>query len=282
MKIDSIIFILLISLSANTCIASRNDTDQAYEFGVLPYLAPVRLESMYGPAVSEISRLLNRKVYLRTSTSSEKYFANLQQSAFDLAVVNPFDSVPAQEQFGYIAIAARSQHHCSIYTLPQSPIQQFDNLRRKVIGVASPRSPITFYTTRLLNQQDLRAGIDVELKPYPTTHACLHALIVGDISACGASTITADIFRHQRGIELRELAQCEEFPGMVFLVHSRLPVTERKLLRQTILNWSRTENGITLLNTIGPHTRFVSYSPENFKNIRIHYEEWKAIDSATP
>jgi ABC-type phosphate/phosphonate transport system substrate-binding protein len=282
MKIDSIIFILLINLSANTCIASGNGTDQAYEFGVLPYLAPVRLENRYGPVVSEISRLLNRKVYLRTSTSSEKYFANLQQTAFDLAVVNPFDSVPAQEQFGYIAIAARPQHHCSIYTLPLSPIQQLDHLRQTVIGVASPRSPITFYTARLLNQHDLRTGIDVELKPFPTTHACLHALVVGDISACGASTVTAGIFRHKRGIDLQELAQCEEFPGMVFLVHSRLPETERNLLRQTILNWRNTESGNTLLDAIGPHTAFVSYNPENFKNIKTNYEEWRAIDGTTP
>lgn len=40
-------------------------------------------------------------MYFRTSAESSLFFAKLRQSEFDLAIVNPFDSVPAIEDFGY-------------------------------------------------------------------------------------------------------------------------------------------------------------------------------------
>lgn len=279
---NPILFVILAGLFLNSNGIGAQTSLTAYEFGVLPYLTPARLEKAYTPAVLEFSRLLHRRVYLRTSTKSQRFFDKLQEHAFDIAIVNPFDSVAALGTFGYVPIASRPSHRCNIYANVSGPITRIDDLKHKVVGVASERSPITFFSLRILNRHNLRAGTDYLLKTYPTTPACLHNLVVGQVDACGASSVTADVFKTQRGIDLRVVENCEMFPGMVVIVHSRVPQSDRELLRQAILSWPYTEEGRTLLSAIGKHARFVPYDAQAYKNIKTYYQEWMQLESIVP
>jgi ABC-type phosphate/phosphonate transport system substrate-binding protein len=263
------------TLASYTVPVCADPSSQTYEFGVLPYLAPQRLEKVYQPIVNEFSRVLQRTVLLRTDTNSVDFFSKLAKKSYDIALVNPFDSIPAIDQFGYEPIAARPLHHCNIYTRVDSSITKVEQLKHKLLGVASLRSPITFYTKRILTDHTLTPGKDLRLKTYPTPQACLHALVIQAIDACGSSSASAANFKTARGIELRSLAKCAQFPGMVLLVHSRIPASEKHRLRKAVLNWPHTPQGEKHVRTAGPQVVFNAYDAAAYNNIRRDYQAWK-------
>lgn len=266
--------LLLFNYAVAESNSQARDSSNAIQFGVLPFLAPVRLESMYAPVASEFSQLLNREVFLKTGASSDEYFKQLEKQVFDIAIVNPFDSVPVIDEFNYIPLAARPMHRCIVVTPEAGAIETVEQLRGKVVGVASKRSPISFYSLRAIESHGLIVGKDFTVKHHKTTQACLHNLLIGSIDACGAGGATSSVFKDKRKINLRKISQCEEFPGMVIVAHSRVPKDERDNIKQLILAWPKSGKE-ELLRKLGKHAKYIPYKEENYKMIRRHRKQWQ-------
>jgi phosphonate transport system substrate-binding protein len=255
----------------------------AYQFGVIPYLAPSRLEAIYAPLVNELSHMLHRRVYLRTSSTKDKFTSNLKDARYDIAIVNPFESIVALDNYGYVALAMRPKHRSSIVVLHDSPIRELEDLRGTTIGTASARSPMTYFALHALGTHGLEAGKDYQVQYFPTPQACLHHLIIGDIDACGAGGgETARMLTNRRNIQLRTIISSIEHPSMVFVVHDRVPQSDRKIIQKTLLEWRSKYN----VNSHGGHwggiPSFIPYRKDDYDIIRQHYNNWWRIDHVSP
>ena len=242
----------------------------SYVFSVLPYRPVPRLEADFSPFLSEVNRRAPFQVSLKLSLNSIKYFELIQDQVADFAIVNPFDSVPAQDNYGYLPVLSKPLHRCKIITLKNNKIHKLDDLKDKKVGFASKRSPISFYSERVLQKHGLVVNKDYKKVNHKSIYKCLHKLVINKVDACTAAHKAVKAFKHNRNIEFKELAQCEAFPGMVFMAHKRVPQENVKTMKALFIKSQHQSKG----KAGHEHKNFSTYRVEQYLDIRKHYKQW--------
>ena len=99
--------VLALVLGGFAAIAGPNpvNAQEAYTFGVFPFLPPLRLEELYGPYGEVISYAVDRPVVFRTKATFEKFSLEIENQTYDVAFMQPFDYVIAADRFNYQALA---------------------------------------------------------------------------------------------------------------------------------------------------------------------------------
>ena len=106
--------------------------EDAYTFGVFPYLSAARLEPIYVPVALEMSKVLERPVRFRTSSEFRRFFEILSQQQFDFALIQPFWYPPAADRFEYLPLVRFEEPFTSVIMVPEdSPIKSVADLRGK-------------------------------------------------------------------------------------------------------------------------------------------------------
>ena len=271
MKICLIIFSLLIHVPWTTAQANNHVQQKAsYIFSVLPYRPIPKLEADFSPFISEINRHSHFTMSLKLSLNSIKYFEMLKQQVPDFALINPFDSVPAQDTFGYQPVLARPMHRCKVVTLKKNNINTVEDLRNKKVGFASKRSPLSFYSARALEKEGLIADKDYIKINHKSLFKCLHSLVISKVDACTAGQKTVQSFKKHRNIGFKELAQCEAFPGLVLMAHERVSKSDVEQFKKVFLN----RQNQTKSKVGHKHKGFGPYISDRYESIRKHYSQW--------
>ena len=273
MKVCLVVFSTLLStvLIWSTVLADDQDSSVAlYTFSVAPYRPIPKLEADFAHYLAEVNKTSPYRVSLKLALNSVKYFELIKKQIPDFALINPFDSVPAQDKYGYVPLLARPLHRCKIVTPMASKIKSVQDLKNKRVGFASKRSPISFYSERTLEKYGLLAERDYKKINYSSPFSCMHNLIIGEVDACTGGQHTVKSFRNTRNIEFIELAQCEAFPGMVFMAHERVPQKHLLHMKTLFIKWQSK-------NADKPghkHQKFGPYIANDYVIIRKHYRQW--------
>ena len=270
MRICLIIFSILINVQLTTAQADNNAQQKPnYIFSALPYRPIQKLEADFSPFLADVNKIAPFKVSLKLSLDSLRYFKLISDQVPDFIIVNPFDSVPAQDKFGYLPVYSKPLHRCKIVTINNN-INRIEDLKNKKIGFASKRSPISFYSQRVLDKHGLLPNKNYTKINHKSVFKCLHNLVIAKVDACTAPYKAVKSFKKNRNIDIKELAQCEAFPGMVFMVHKRVPKNDFNKINDLFINGQHYSKG----KAGHPHKNFSTYNAEQFLNIRKHYYQW--------
>jgi len=230
-----VIGLTLLSISSSLADISKQTT---YKLGAFPMIAAGQVERVFSPVAAELSRILEKKVYLRTKSSFPLYRKELQKQAYDFAIVQPFDYVLASDKYNYLPLARFEKPlFTSFMVLPNSPLTKLEDLKGKRIALP----PMTAAVTHMAKKAFLDAGFDLEkdisLKYTKSHDACLQLVMVKTAVTCGSSLRAVHVFQSKWGKHFQVLTNTPSIPNSLFIVHRRVPKEIREQLLQTLISW---------------------------------------------
>jgi ABC-type phosphate/phosphonate transport system substrate-binding protein len=161
--------------------------------------------------------------------------------------VQPFDYVLAADRSGYLPLAARSEKlYALIVTAENSPIRTVADLKGKRISLPPRDAAISRLIRVYLRKHGLVAGKNVEYVYLRSHTSCLQHVLSGLIDACGTTPSAMHHLKNPSRETLRGITETDAIPPALFVVHSRVPEAERKLLLNAILAWPKAPDGLDI------------------------------------
>lgn len=239
-----------------------------YVFGVFPYLPPRELELVFAPVAADFTRILRRPVRFASTSSYENFALKLNEEAFDIAFMQPFDYVRAADQHGYLPLATRSELLKAVLVIaPDSSIKSLEDLRGKRISLPPMDAAVSHLVRAHLKKAGLVPGEDVTLVYHRSHVSCMQQVLIGASAACGSAPPALRYFKSRMKVEMRVIAETEAIPHTLFAAHSRVPAGERARLLDAIVGWSNTAEGKVLLER-GKLLPFKSIKNEDYDVVR--------------
>ncbi len=203
--------------------------------------------------------------------------AKLERQEFDIAFIRPFDYVGIAENAGYIPVAIRREPLSAIFVVKEeSPLADLSDMRGKTIAMAPKEAALSYIGKAALLEVGLSPGDDVIIEHMKGHHSCLQQVLIGTASACVTGRPALRVFQNKMNIELKVLSETKKFPSMLFVVHSRVPESDRRLIEETLLNTtlSDVEPDLRTLLMKDNNPPFMSTANEDYDIIR---NLWKQI-----
>ena len=221
------------------------ESPRPYIFGVFPYMPPLELESLFAPIAADFTRVLGREVQFVSKTSYETFSKKLlDEQAYDIVFVQPFDYVNAADRSGYLPLAARPEKlYALIVTLENSPIRSVADLKGKRISLPPRDAAISRLIRAYLRKHGLVSGKNVEYVYLRSHSSCLQHVLSGLIDACGTTPSAMHHLKSLSRESFRGIAETDAIPPALFAVHSRVPEMDRKLLFSAISAWPKSSAG---------------------------------------
>lgn len=223
-----------------------------YVLGVYPHFSPRLIETIYAPLAAGFSRVLDHPVQLRTSSSFEKFSANLDTQAYDIVLVQPFDYVRIADTLGYVPLARLREPLVAVFAVRiDSQLHSLLDFRGKTLAAPPSSAAVSRLAWQTLHAAGLDPQLDVNWRYVSEHNACIQHMILGKVEACITSTEALTFIDTQTPAEYRIVAQTPPLPHVLFAAHPRLSQQHRALLTQTLLGLADSAAGHALLEQIG-------------------------------
>lgn len=208
-----------------------------YILGVYPALSMSQLDRLFSPIALEISQGIDRAIRFQSASSYEKYSGRLDREEFDIALVHPFDYVLHAEKAGYIPVVRKNEDLSAIFVVPDdSPIQTLRDLKGKTIAMSPEGSAASVLAEAELAYSGYSANIDVFLKHFGEHDSSLQNVVIKNADAAVTCRAVLRIYESSLGIKLRIIDETVSIPHSIFVVHKRVPIRERDLIKRILLN----------------------------------------------
>ncbi len=252
MRVVIALAMLILALgSPSPAQAADQRTLDSDKFGVFPYLSAIRLDKIYAPVTGELSKNLGRKVRFRTSSTFEKFLANIKAEDYDIALIQPFWYPVAVDQHGYLPLLRTEEPFVSlVMVLEDSALRTLDDLRGEVVATPPAFVPVVHMARSALIERGLVPRENVTLRAYKSVDSCFHQVVIGEASACVTPPFAFRSVEKSMGVKFRTLLETPGIPNLALVVHPRVPEQDRDRIKQAILSWSDTESGQALLGNM--------------------------------
>lgn len=266
------LLMLLITVWMQTATGSeltRTDTESdSYILGVFPHLPPRELEKVFAPMAADLGETVGRDIHFRSSTTYEKFSDNLNEGLYDIAFLQPFDYVRVSGKEGYLPLATRTQRLAAIIvTQTDSRLSDIDSLKGKRLSLPPESAAVSILIKDHLRRQGLVPGRDIEISHHRSHVSCMQKVLIGETDACGTAAPAVRFFQKRMKVQMKTIVRTMDIPHTLFAIHSRVPESERKKIKQRILSWGNTENGHKILNR-GSLKPFVSIDDSDYDIVR--------------
>lgn len=260
------IMICLFSLAGSR---PANGNDQIpYRLGIFPLLPPVQLENAYGPVAVALGDAVERDVVFRTKSTFKAYRDALRTQTYDIALVQPFDYVETARDNGYEPVAKRGEPLTAILvTNARRGMTSVADLADGRLGWPPETAAVSFLMRRHFRSLKFDAS-EIEDQYFRNHVACLHALIIDQVAGCVSAPTPLAMFEQHNDVQLQVIAESPEIPHVLFVVHERVPESDRALIAQTILSWQESRDGRNVLETMGAHRGFVTARDAHYDAVR--------------
>jgi phosphonate transport system substrate-binding protein len=236
--------------AASTLAKAASAAARDLVLGVFPFIAPRQLAQNFAPAQLALGKSIDATVRLRTATNFDTFDAGIEAAKYDIVVVNPFDYARASAH-GYLPLAGmKSKLQGTFFVRADSPYRQIIDFRGKAIAMP-PFDSVQARLGRLaLMQAGLIPGRDVTVDYRKNHESCLQEVRTGAAQACVTSEMTLPMLPTAVTQGLRAVGRTESAPGVLFMVHRRLPARTRGQLQAEITGWRDSEQGRRILQSI--------------------------------
>lgn len=231
-------------------LAGRASADEGLLLGIFPHMPATRLLQVFTPVARDFSRTLGRPVRLRTRPDFPQFVRELQAETYDIAFIQPLDYVWLHDRHGYLPLARRDAPLQTVIVVAgDSELASVDDLRGAMLAQAAPRAAVTQIIAAALKAEGIDVDRDLQRSYSPNHFACIQKVLTAEADACGTALRALQHWQDVKGDGgLRIIYTAPAMPHALFVVHSRIPERERKLLLDAILSWPHTERGREILS----------------------------------
>jgi len=216
--------------------------------GIFPYLSARRLSEVTQPLLPNLSKAIKLPVHMATASTFDVFNQNLTNAQYDIVLVQPFDFLKAKN-VGYLPLAAASNGGKLIFvTLANSTYKTIQDLEGATIAMPPKNSAASIIAMQMLKQNNLSP--DKFKIEYFTNHGtCVDAVQRGEAAICVTGKNMLKMLKEKQRSKLKTIAESDNFPGVVFLIHKRIGASMRNQVQKEILSWPHTNEGEKILKS---------------------------------
>lgn len=248
--------------------AATVEPDGSYILGVFPHLPPRELEKVFAPMAADLGKVLGRDVRFRSSTTYEKFSEHLHDGKYDIAFIQPFDYVAVAGNGGYVPAATRTQRLSAIIvTKKDSQLDNMESLKNKRISLPPESAAVSILVRNHFIRNNLIPGKNVILSHHRSHVSCMQKVLIGETDACGTAAPAVRYFQKRMKVDLKTIARTMDIPHTLFAIHTRVPESDKQIIKQRILGWGESESGRKILER-GSLKPFVNISDSDYDVVR--------------
>jgi len=226
-------------------------SEKPYQFGVFPYLSPVRMNKIYSPVGQQLTKSLSHPVQFRTSSTHKRFLSRLKNEYYDFALIQPFWYPVAIDQHNYKpAVRMQEPFESLIMVLDNSPYQSLNDIKNTIIATPPPFVPVVHMARQALIENNLEPGKDLTFAHFNSVDSCLQQVLIGKASGCVAPPFAPAVFEKDMKVRLRVLFRSKSIPSLSLVIHQRVAVKQRQRIINTFLNWQSEPNNMKLLENM--------------------------------
>lgn len=242
--------------------------EKNYVLGVFPHLPPRDLEEVYAPMAADLGEAIGHRIVLRSNTTFGRFMENLDKQTFDIAFVQPFDYVRIADKYGYRPLAVRKEKLATIVVVKEdSKLKKLADIKGKTVALPPKVAAVSYLLKGHLKKEKIIPGKDVKLTHHRSHMSCMQQVLIGEAVACGTAAPAVRFFEHKTKVKMRVIGKTREIPHALFVIHPRVPESEREILRQRIMGWAKTADGKKMLKR-GKLSPFIKIKDKDYDVVR--------------
>lgn len=235
---------------------------------VAPYLAPARMEELYTPMAVALSEAMGRPVVFRTTSTFDRYYEQIVSGSFDITLLHAFFYVAAVDQHSFLPIARMREPFTGMLVVPsQSAIKSLEDLRGKIIATPPEYLPTVHLVRRLMRERGFDPEQQFVMKSFRSVESCLQQIVIDEAAACICPPFALPGAEKRLNVKFRTIVESQAVPNLTFVAHARMSSSEQARLREAVINWSSTDAGRKLMQSIGT-SGFVVAKDAEYDNVR--------------
>jgi phosphonate transport system substrate-binding protein len=250
-------FVFLASLLLNlisVSFAQRQDRQNAYVFGIHPYLTAKELLERFTPLMNYLSEGLDKPVILRVAKNYESHIELVGKDQVDIAYLGPAPYVKLVKNYGHkhllvkIQVNGKSTFRGAIIVSKHSPIKTLADLRGKGFAFGSPNSTMSHFVPRFVLW---KAGITLDqLSHYQFLKYHENVVLGVLLGEFEAGALKKDIFNQYAVEGIKLLTWTPPITVHLFVATQRFPQQQLEPLRTRFLELNNHPTGKTILTAI--------------------------------
>ncbi len=242
--------------------------ENQYLLGVFPHLPSRELEAVFSPIAAEFGKAISKPVRFRSTSSYAKFIERIDEQLYDFAFMQPFDYVDAAKKYGYLPLATRDEPLSAIVAVrSDSPINSLEDLKGKIVALPPQTAAVSRLTKATFHDLGFAFDQDIRFSHTLSHSSCLQQVLIKLVDACGTAAPALRFFQKEMAQVMRIVGESKAIPHSLFVVHPRVPESERQKVLATILSWGNTEEGRKILQR-GAFMPFKVISDQDYDVVR--------------
>ena len=253
----------LLALAAFTALMGKAHASTPLRFGVVPYLTPRRLATLYEPVRTFFEHELARPVQFSSAPDYTQHLGRLRAKEYDLVA----DSLPiarlAQRELGYVPLARTVVPlQPVLVTAEGRALKAVAELRGQTVAVSDRIAALTLVGLRFLRDQGLRPDKDVTVKVAGSHANAIQRVLAGEAAAAIISTTTLKQIEPALAARVRVVMNLPQALSAVVYTASPALAAQAEGLGKRLLSFASTDaTGKAFIESLG-HQGLVKAGPE--------------------
>jgi ABC-type phosphate/phosphonate transport system substrate-binding protein len=241
------VFIIFFSLFS---ICREPAAETAFRFGVVPQFEVLHIQKIWGPVLTEVSKISGVQLRLVPSPSIPDFEKSFEKGEYDLAYMNPYHLLVANKFQAYTPVLKDNGRWLyGIIVVPkESLIKVVTDLNGKTIAFPSPNA----LGAALIPRAEFANKFRIEYTPkYVKSHTSVYLnVMLGQVDAGGGVQSTLNRQKPEIQETLRVLYETVKVSPHPIAVHPRVDTASVERIRNAFLELGRNEKGRQLLEKI--------------------------------
>lgn len=226
---------------------SANAQPETLRIGVIPYLTPNLLISLFQPVRQQLENKLGTPVDIFTAPDVRAFARRTLTPDFDIVITAAHQARLAQLEGGYLPLARfTGPLKAALIVSKHSPIQGLGELKGKRIAVTDRSILVNIAMTRIMAAQGI-AEKDVRYLPVNSQNTGILTVARGDAEAAIIAHFSLDQSPPEQRDAVRIIHLSETLPNVILLASPKLPANVRTRIRDTLLGLPDTPEGASFL-----------------------------------
>jgi len=217
--------------------------------GILPYLSPQVLVTLFAPVREQLQQQTGGTVELYTATSVPRIVKKSMHQDFDVLIMSAHLTRLLQKRVGYVpALQFTNDLYGSVFVADHSSMTKLADLRGKRLAVTDRAVLVNLAVFKSLHEEHIHEK-EFTVRPSMNQNAALLSVAKGENDATIAAYFALDQMPEEQARRCREIFRTQPLPNMMISFSSRLNEKQRQALTAALLSLPETEAGAQFLKS---------------------------------
>lgn len=239
--------------------------DKPLAFGIFPNLTARQTIEVYRPLANALEKQLRQPVAIYSARDFKTFVERTRQGEYDILLTAPHLAWLARQEAGYRPLLKYTQPaHGLLVVKSDSPFQTPDALHGRTIATADSLAVAVLAVQAEMAAHGLRRNLDYQTLDAGTHLNAVMQVINGRASGAMLGMHAYKLMPAELRQQLRVLAETPPLSSLMYLTHPRLRDAEAQAVRQALLKFAATPEGIAFMQRGG----YGGFTPVNGSELR--------------